>query len=81
MSAREEWYACRDAGGQWPMMMGPYDESTARAVAREIAGWPVGFASRADRGDYLRRYEDGWRPWSPTWAPRCGAVAERVRES
>lgn len=57
-----QWYACRDAGGRWPMMHGPYDEERARLEAAHWPdGWAIGFATNADRGDFLRRYEDAGR--------------------
>lgn len=57
-----QWYACRDAGGLWPMMAGPYDEARARAEAARLpGGWAIGFESNADRGDFLRRFEDSGR--------------------
>lgn len=53
------------------MMLGPYGEERARGEAANYpGGFAVGFASSADRGDFLRRYEDGWRPGAaPASAP------------
>lgn len=40
-------------------MFGPYDEGRARAEVRGLpGGFAVGFGGAADRGDFLRRWED-----------------------
>lgn len=58
-SKAANWYACADRGGRWPMMLGPYDETRARGEAANYpGGFAVGFATSADRGDFLRRWED-----------------------
>jgi hypothetical protein len=44
------------------MMLGPYDEGRARGEAANYpGGFAVGFATSADRGDFLRRWEDAAR--------------------
>lgn len=47
----------------WPQMFGPYGEERARGEASTMpAGFVVGFEGGADRRDFLRRFEAGWRP-------------------